>query len=60
MDENKTERAAIILNKIFKSNSVSIIKETNILHIDDEPQGVGETSFLYTLHNPEEIDFQIL
>ena len=40
VDENKTKRAAIILNKIFNSNNVSISEETIILHINDEPQGV--------------------
>ena len=49
MDENKTRRAAIILNIIFNSNSDSISEETNILHIDDEPQGVEVASFLYKL-----------
>ena len=47
--ENKTKRAAIILNKIFNSYNVSISEETNILHINDEPQGVDVTSFLYNL-----------
>ena len=49
VDGNKTKRAAIVLNKIFNSISVSIIEETNILHINDEPQGVVVTSFLYNL-----------
>ena len=52
VDENKTKRAAIILNKIFNSNNVSISGETNILHINDEPQGVDVTSFLYYLQQP--------
>ena len=52
VDENKTKRAAIILNKIFNSNNVSISEETNILHINDEPQGVDVTSFLYNLQQP--------
>ena len=52
VDENKTKRAAIILNKIFNSNNISIIEETNILHINDEPQGVDVTSFLYNLQKP--------
>ena len=49
VDENKIKRGAIILNENFKSNSVSISEETNILHIDDEPQGVDVTSFLGNL-----------
>ena len=52
VDENKTIRTAIILNKIFNSNSVSISEETNILHINDEPQRVDVTSFLYNLQQP--------
>ena len=56
MDENKTKRAAIILNKIFISNSVSISEEVNILHINDKPQGVDVTSFFTTYNNPQKID----
>ena len=52
MDENKTKRPAIILHKIFNSNSISISEENNILHIDDESQGVDVTSFLYILQQP--------
>ena len=52
VDVNKTKRAAIILNKFFNSNSVSISEETNILHIDDEPRGVDITSFLNNLPEP--------
>ena len=40
VDQKKTKRAPIILNKTFNSNIVSNSEETNILHIDDEPQGV--------------------
>ena len=52
VDENKTKRAAIILNKIFNSNIVSISEETNILHINDKPQGVDVRSFLYNFQQP--------
>ena len=52
VDGNKTKRAAIILNKIFNSISVSISEETNILHINDELEGVDVTSFLYNLQQP--------
>ena len=52
LDENKTKRAAIVQTNISNSNSVSIGGETNILHIDDEPQGVDITSFLYNLQQP--------
>ena len=46
MDENKTKRAAIILKKFFDSDTVSISEENNVLHIEDEPQGVKMTNFL--------------
>ena len=52
VDENKTKRAAIILNKIFNSNNSSISEETNILHTNNEPQGVDVRSFLYNLQQP--------
>ena len=48
-EENKIKTAAIILNKVSHSNSISISEETNILQIDDEPQGVEVISFLYNL-----------
>ena len=56
VDKNKTKRAAIILNKNFNSNNVSICEETNILHFHDEPQGVDVTSFLYNLQQPTKND----
>ena len=52
MDENKTKRAAIILKKNFDSNTVSISEENNVIHIEDEPQGVKVTNFLYNLQQP--------
>ena len=59
MDENKTKRAAIILKKIFDSDTVSISEENNVLHIEDEPQGVRVTNFLYNLQQPtKKIDVQ--
>ena len=59
MDENKTKRAAIILKKIFDSDTVSISEENNVLHIEDEPQGVKVTNFLYNLQQPtKKIDVQ--
>ena len=51
MDENKTKRAAIIRKKIFDSDTVSISEENNVLHIEQEPQGVKVTNFLYNLQN---------
>ena len=59
MDENKTKRAAIILKTIFDSDTVSISEENNVLHIEDEPQGVKVTNFLYNLQQPtKKIDVQ--
>ena len=49
MDENKYKRAAVIQNKVFISNKISISEETNILLIDDELQGVEVKSFWYNL-----------
>ena len=59
MDENKTKRAAIILKKIFVSDTVSISEENNVLHNADEPEGVKVTNFLYNLQQPtKKIDVQ--
>ena len=59
MDENKTKRAAINLKKIFDSDTVSISEENNVLHIEDEPQGVKVANFLYNLQQPtKKIDVQ--
>ena len=59
MDENKTKRAAIILKKMFDSDTISISEENNVLHIEDEPQGVKMTNFLYNLQQPtKKIDVQ--
>ena len=52
MDENKTKRAAIILKKNFDSDTVSISEENNVLHIEDEPQGVKVTNVLFNLQQP--------
>ena len=52
MDENKTKRAAIILKKLFDSDTVSISEENNALHIEDEPQGVKVTNCLNNLQQP--------
>ena len=51
MDENKTKRAAIIL-KIFTSEPVSGSEENNVLHIEDEPQGVQVINVLYNFQQP--------
>ena len=52
MDEIKTKRAAIILKKIFDSNTVFMSEENNVLHNEDEPQGVKVTNFFYNLQQP--------
>ena len=55
----KQKKAAIILKKIFDSDTVSISEENNVLHIEDEPQGVKVTNFLYNLQQPtKKIDVQ--
>ena len=57
--KKKTKRAAIILKKFFDSDTVSIKEENNFLHIEDEPQGVKVTNFLYNLQQPtKKIDVQ--
>ena len=59
MDEKKTKRAAIILKKIFDSDTLSISQENNVLHIEDEPQGVKVTNFLHNLQqSTKKIDVQ--
>ena len=59
MNENKTKRASIILKKIFVSDTVSISEENNVLHIEDEPQGVKVIDFLYNLQQAnKKIDVQ--
>ena len=52
MAENKTKRAAIILKKIWDSETVSIREENSVLNIEDEPQGVKVLNFLYNLQQP--------
>ena len=46
--KTKTKRAAIIMKKIFDSNSVPISEEKIALHIDDEPKGMKVT-ICYTI-----------
>ena len=43
----KEKEHTIILKKKFDSDTVFISEENNVLHIDDEPQGVKVTNFLY-------------
>ena len=50
MDENKLKRTAIILKKVFDSNTVSIKQENNVLHTEDELQRVKVTNS-YTIYN---------
>ena len=60
MGENKAKRAAIITKKIFDSDTLSISEENNVLHIEDEPQGVKRTNFVYNLQQPtKRIDVQM-
>ena len=58
MDENK-KKSCYYPEKGFDSNTVSISEENNVLHIEDEPQGVKVTNFLYNLQQPtKKIDVQ--
>ena len=58
MDENKTKRAAIILKKI-DPDALFFSEENNVLHIEDEPQFVKVTNFLYNFQQPtKKIDVQ--
>ena len=58
MDENK-KKSCYYPEKNFDSNTVSISEENNVLHIEDEPQGVKVTNFLYNLQQPtKKIDVQ--
>ena len=49
MDENKIQRAEIILNKILSSETVSIEDPSGFLHIEDKPMRVKVSTFLYNL-----------
>ena len=41
MEENKIQRAEIILSKIFSSETVSIENPSGFLHIEDKPMRVS-------------------
>ena len=49
MDENKKKERQFFCKKFFESDSVSISEENNVLYIEDEPQVVKVTNFLYNL-----------
>ena len=46
MEENKIQRAEIILNKIFSSETVSIEDPSGFLHIEDKPMRVRVSTFV--------------
>ena len=46
MEENKFQRAEIILNKIFNSGAVSIEDPSGFLHIEDKPMRVKMSTFV--------------
>ena len=52
MEENKVQRAEIILNKIFSSETVSIEEPSGFLHIEDKPMRVKVSTFLHNLQQP--------
>ena len=52
MEENKVERAEIILNKILSSETVSIEDPSGFLHIEDKPMRVKVSTILYNLQQP--------
>ena len=52
MEENKIQRAEIIFNKIFSSETVSIQYPSGFLHIEDKPMRVKVSTFLYNLQQP--------
>ena len=46
MEENEIQRAEIILNKIFSSETVSIEDQSGFLHIEDKPMRVKISTFV--------------
>ena len=60
MEENKIQRAEIILNKILSSETVSIEDQSGFLHIEDKPMRVKVSTFLYNLQQPtKKIDLAV-
>ena len=60
MEENKIQRAEIILNKIFSSGTVSIEDPSGLLHIEDKPMRVKVSTFVYNLQLPtKKIDLAV-
>ena len=60
MEENKIQRAEIILNKILSSETVSIEDPSGFLHIEDKPMRVKVSTFLYNLQQPtKKIDLAV-
>ena len=60
MEENKIQRAEIIFNKIFSSETVFIEDPRGFLHIEDKPMRVKVSSFLYNLQQPtKKIDLAV-
>ena len=48
----KQKEPQLSWKKNIDSDTVSISEENNVLHIEDEPQGVKVTNFLYNLQQP--------
>ena len=60
MEENKIQRAEIILNKILSSETVSIEDPSGFLYIEDKPMRVKVSTFLYNLQQPtKKIDLAV-
>ena len=60
IEENKIQRAEIILNKIFSSETVSIEDPSGFLYIEDKPMRVKASTFLYNLQQPtKKIDLAV-
>ena len=60
MEEIKIQRAEIIFNKIFSSETVSNEDPSGFLHIEDKPMRVKVSTFLYSLQQPtKKIDLAV-
>ena len=60
MEENKIQRAEIILSKTFNSEAVSIEDPSGFLHIEDKPMRVKVSTYLYNLQQPtKKIDLAV-
>ena len=49
MEENKIQRAEIIIKKIFSSETVPIEDPSGFFHIEDKPMRVKVSTFFYKI-----------